>query len=640
MSESSFDNYYAELSAAQQRAADFDDGPLLLLAGPGSGKTRVLTARLCRLLQSSPGKKFRVLALTFTNAAASEMRERVELISPEASGRSFVGTFHSFCADLLRQHGSHVQIRPDFTVLTEEEERARVFRRSLTKETNVLDRVHEWEGQNTRILPLIDRVKAKGVHTNDISQQFADHELGQVVADSCLLYESGMRETNSLDFPSILAQAFELITRHTTISRLIRTTYKYWSIDEFQDTNEIQYKILLALAGNNFRNLFVVADEDQIIYQWNGASYKRIEQLVTDFEPDVLQLPKNFRCPEEIVTLANNLIEHNSLRNADKRRIEASKSHENGNYGDAVEIYSYETDQDEATGIASLAAGFSGQDCSIAILGRNRFILQMIQGELVEENVASRIVQRRTDFLSKTYSLGYRLLRLSVRSLDEDLLERCAEGVAQLTGASINAESVVARARSQKIDFFLALIREIERLGGEAGDNAANWASLLTSLNEREFGPDKFMNQLAVLLEEHEKEASTDLLEDSEAWRILDRDIRMALGAKPPLNRYLQELDMRSKEPPLRSGEIALMTIHSSKGMEFDVVFLAGLAEEVLPSWQSLKANASSQELEEERRNCFVAITRARKKLVLTYATSYRGWRKRPSRFLNEMLEV
>jgi len=639
MTSSTFEKYYAELSGPQRVAVDWGDGAFLLLAGPGSGKTRVLTARIARLLSATPDAKFRVMALTFTNQAASEMRERLEKIAPEFSERVFVGTFHSFCTELLRQYGSHVGVKPDFSILSNDEDRRRFLARAIGPVPGLKTAVREYNEQDIGIIPLIDRLKAQLVPPEQARHRFKDQELANVVEQVYRVYDEALIAQNSLDFASILHKTHTLATKFPGVSRNIRVAYKYWSLDEFQDTNDTQYRIVTALAGDEFKNIFAVADDDQIIYQWNGASFARIEEYSNKFLPKIYQLPTNYRCPGEIVEIANRLIIHNQNRHQGKALTVSGKPKGAATVDDVVKVMHYSSDEREFEGVAQEIKVSRIPGKSVAVLARNKYILEPIKAKLEQLGVPAKIVQRRVDFISREYGLAYNILKLCVRNRDENVLLEVTEGISKIVNLPIKVEDIKARAESTQSDYFFNLIAEIERLGGSFQDRPTEIIELLSALKERKSIPSDFVKKAIKLISSAEKlvESTPDMKEDESAWQGLLSDIRRANGTRISLDRFLQELDMRSKEPPLKADEVALMTIHGSKGAEFDAVFLAGVVEGILPSWQSTNAGDQSVEMEEERRNCFVAVTRARECLVFSYADQYRNNHRDPSRFLIEM---
>ena len=281
------------LSDIQGQAVRHDDGALLVQAGPGSGKTRVLTTRIARLLHDRPDEPFRVLALTFTNRAADEMRDRIERIAPKVEHRLFVGTFHAFSADVLRNNGQHLGIKTDFKIYSDEE-RAEIASRAIASGSGGAAGL---EAHRAHLIKLVDRAKAKLIPSEDIAGRFNNPETGAKFEMFYTAYDAILRESNAFDFNSLVFSAYQLFVRFAAIARRYRSAYRFWCVDEFQDTTLAQYELLKAMAGEDFRNVFAVADDDQIIYQWNGADYGRIDQFQADFDAALLQIPHQLSLP-------------------------------------------------------------------------------------------------------------------------------------------------------------------------------------------------------------------------------------------------------------------------------------------------------------------------------------------------------
>lgn len=620
------ENALTELTEAQATAVNWTEGALFVLAGPGSGKTRVLTTRVAKILADSPDKSFRVMALTFTNKAADEMVSRIEAFVPDQQQRASVGTFHSFCMQMLQQHGSHVGINPGFAIYSLEADRAELLDEAI--------RENGLSSEDARFLATIDKLKARLVQPDGCAKLFRDSSVGSRVEHVYKAYELALRKANALDFGSLIAEAYRLVTGFPGVSVHYRRAYAYWMFDEFQDTTDGQYRLIKALAGDSFRNLFAVADDDQIIYQWNGASYQQIQRFRADFEPAELQLPTNYRCSPSIVAAANQLVVHNRQRTAAKQPLEAGKT--TLLYPDGQHIHLMRFTSDEAETVA-IAAGIAKIDETkwgeVAVLARTRALLDKMQAALSQAGVVSAIAQRRDNFRSAEFVWLNAALRLASRPLDRRALD-------VLTGAFNRWFDVMIWSDD------IAAASDISSRSLLAEWSAA--VSLLNNERAREFGamaadlaqqPTGFRNFIGSFLEKAltEDAENPDIGEDKAAWTSLGRSIGQTIGRDAPLEQFLQELALRSKEPPLTERTVTLMTIHGAKGKEFDHVYVIGLAEGVLPSFQSVKAGEASAEMEEERRNCFVAITRAREWLCLSYADSYRGWGKEPSRFLNEM---
>ena len=623
-----------ELTDTQRQAVDWGEGALLVLAGPGSGKTRVLTCRIARLLDKSQDQRFRVLALTFTNKAANEMASRLTKLVPRLEGRATIDTFHGFCAQVLRQHGVHLGIKPDFTIYSRPEDRQAVLedavRRDLGQSSSIAD---------LRLLPLIDNLKARLVEPDAAEQRIhASKSLATEdasrVAHAYRLYEEELRRINALDFNSLILNAYRLFA-YPALARQYQKAYRYWLVDEFQDTNGAQYALLRRMASENFREVFAVADDDQTVFEWNGANVERIKELVRDLSCDVVQLPTNFRCPLRIVEAANRLIVYNSRRAASKQAaIPVLSSHGSlPSNEEQIQSREFETDQEEIVGIAGEIARLDdaarGQT---AVLARNRSLLEEMHKALTTAGVPSVVTMRRDDFLSPQMRWLVACLKQIDRPLDLHNMAALAEAFGGFALLPLDWHELVSRSESRGVTCFKVWTDAVR--GTDLPPPVAESVDAIANLATGNIKPVEAIKQVLNRFEHNDLE--DDLKDDLNAWHKIEREIRRAKGSLP-LDRFLQELELRSKEPVPVPGTVSLATIHGAKGQEFDTVYLIGLAEEILPSWQSLRKGGSSAALEEERRGCFVAVTRTRKHLILSRARQYRGWPKKPSRFLEEM---
>jgi DNA helicase-2/ATP-dependent DNA helicase PcrA len=623
------------LTEIQRQAVQWDQGPLLVLAGPGSGKTQVLTCRIGRLLDSSRKQNFRVLALTFTNKAADEMKSRVAEFVPGLEERATIGTFHGFCAQLLRQHGVHLGISPDFAIYSVDDDRKAVLEEALQRTQS--------EGQpisidDVKYLGLIDRLKAKLIEPSAAERALTHLEDRAKVATVYNLYEQELRRINALDFNSLIFEAYRLVTAFPAIAARYRRFYPHWLIDEFQDTNSAQYKLVRVLAGSELRSIFAVADDDQIIYEWNGASYKQIQSFLADFSAQVIQLPTNYRCPAAIVEAANRLVAYNAQRTSTKKPLIAGKIKLKYPPSEHIQLRVFATDQEEADGIAREIADHDpvrwGQT---VILARTKALLERMNETLRAQQVTSSIAQRRDDFLSPEFRWLVAVLRQFTRPLDRRNVAVLIEAFNRMAETKVPVGQIVTEAETTGRSYLATWLDTVRQQNLKV-EHADLLALLLPSTNDTS----AVKQTLDGILGEFGKringpEADADLAEDMTAWRELSRDIGGHIGKNAPLDQFLQELQLRSKEPTPKPGSVTLMTIHGAKGREFDFVYVIGLAEDIMPSFQSKKKGDSSPEMEEERRNCFVAITRTKECLVLSRSATYRGWRKDPSRFLIEM---
>jgi len=637
------ENAWQKLSPVQKKAAEWGDGALLVLAGPGSGKTRVLTCRIAKILEESQDKNYRILGLTFTNKAADEMRVRVANLVPGQEGRLFLGTFHSFCADVLRQHGVHLGINPNFQIYSQDLDLQAVLDDAINDAKKNSDIISDLD---KKTLPVIQRLKSFLIEPAQCESVFRDKDFGKRMAIVYPAYEDALSKRNSLDFTSLILQTYRLFTRFPAFAKRYRTVYPFICIDEFQDTNEAQYKLIRALSGDTYKNLFIVADDDQIIYQWNGASHKRIEQIVKDYSPEILQLPTNYRCPPEVVSIANNLINYNFLRSPGKKPLLADKPASKNT--SVVRLLPRFSDfEAESKGVAEdIKKNYSGQFGAVVVLARNRKLLDGAFKALQDQNIPAVVAQRKDEFISSPFIWLHSVLRLASNRQDKTSLDALCGAFKQFVNIEVDPDDVMTQAQSSTLGFLQHWIKFVQQTSSDPlVKEIIQELNALTSggANFRLFCKntiawfDKVVISPSVVSNVQGIEVFAGYDEEKLVWDDLVKEITSSLGTELSLEAFLHELQMHSKESKIKPDTVVLMSIHGAKGKEFDHVYLVGLVEDELPSFQSKQKGDKSPEMEEERRNCFVAITRAIKTLTLSYAEKYRNWNKTPSRFLGEM---
>lgn len=619
------------LSLNQKLAVDWGEGAAIVLAGPGVGKTTVLTARIARILDSSRNRNFRILALTFTTKAGDEMRTRVERLVPGLTDRTLIGTFHAFCAQVLRQHGSHLGIRPDFGVYDQDSDREELLRDALREATAKGEPVEE---RDVRWLKAIDQLRSNLVGPAKAASRFHDQSDGERAARVYAIYEAALRDRNIMDFNGMILDTCRLAHQVPAVAARIRQSYPYWLIDEFQDTSPAQYRLVRFLAGSDFKNVFVVADDDQIIYQWAGASYRQILAFREQFSPSLIQLVENRRCPPDVVRAANNLIAHNAERTPGKALLLATRADD----GPAISQRVFATDVDEASGIAvEIAAAGAGSWGRTAVLARTRAILEPVLKALRAEGVKAAIATRRDHFISPQFRWLQACLDQALRPSDRHVFTMMVDAANRIAPMECDPALLTAEAEAAGHSFLEQWALAAQGCSEPEAQRLADFGLRLV-LSRGAWRT--VMKEALVWLPETVDSSEgvvTDAEDDKAAWETALRAIRAEKGGEPELEELLQGLALRPKEPPPDPEAVALLTVHAAKGLEFDHVYLVGLAETVLPSWQSLQPKARPAELEEERRNCFVAITRTKECLVISRSESYRGWRKTASRFLTEM---
>ncbi len=619
-----------DLSEIQRKAVEWDDGAVLVLGGPGSGKTRVLTCRIAQLLHQSPRERFRVLALTFTNKAAYEMSRRLVSLGPGLRERAEVHTFHSWCAQVLRQHGAHLGIKPDFAIYSRTGDRRALLDEILRREL--------WRGRrdSRRLLNTIDALKGRLVGPGRAEAWLVENK-GVSIEEACSdarayrLYEDELREANALDFNSLVFEAHRLL-RHPALARQQRPPYKYLLVDDFQDITGAQYELLRCMVGKTPTRVFAVADDDQTIFEWNGANVRRVRILAEEFQCQIVRLPTNYRCSPLMVKISNRLIEYNTRRGAHKqparpeRRCQTPAKQQ-------VRCRVFESDRDEVAAIAKEIADLDADDRDqTVVLARTRARVESVRRALQAENLPTAVLTRRDQFTSPQMRWLVTWLQQIQRPSDRRNMAKLVETFDSFAPVSLEFDDLRSRAAAEGASY-LAVWSDAAcraRLPPRFGELARHVAL-------QEAGEVTLASAVGHVLCQFEVDLSDeDLKEDLSAWHRLSSESGTALTSGS-LGQFLQELELQSKAPAAVPGAVCLSTIHGVKGPEFNTVYVIGLAEGVLPSWFSLRDRNGVASMEEERRNCYVAITRAKQHLILSRAEDYEGRRRQPSRFLAEM---
>lgn len=624
---------------SQKMAIEWNDGPVIVLAGPGSGKTAVLTERIKRILLNSQDQSFRVLALTFTNKAAAEMSERILDGNQENDHRLFIGTFHSFCSEVLRNHGTYVGINSNFEIYSSDDDINDI----------ISDLQSKYNEENGDTIP--DNINVgKAIKYFEKHLCISDGDLDVVMPKTAYAreykwfyhkYIEYMLANTVLDFDMLILMTFRLFKENPGIAKIYARTYKYINIDEFQDTNYGQYMLIKCMCGTKNNNLFIVADDDQVIYGWNGASHKRITEFREDYNAELIQLNQNFRCPKEVILAANKLIAHNSSRTVSKKPLESMKVLPEENH---VFMNSFDDYTEEMSFVAGLTKKIHEEnpDDSICVIARNNRLLETAFEEAEKVGVECEKSKRKTDFETPYVLLLYLLLKLANHRNDIKVLKQIIAIFEQALLISINLEEVLTNAELSNQDYMSALSEEIK---GKLGDDNFEKSFELELSEGKNFisfiqkAFDWSENRIDQIEDEsHKEQAKQEFLIEKKIWTDFERHLSYNYDLDEiTVATYMQEFAMISKESEPAKDAVQFLTIHASKGKEFDHVILIGMVNDELPSFQSMKKGIDSVEMEEERRNCFVAITRTQKKLYLTYSAKYYGWRKNPSLFLNEM---
>lgn len=615
------------LNENQRKAFAWDDGPLLVLAGPGSGKTRVLTLRIARLIQENENTS--VLAVTFTNKAAAEMRERVELLLGHRAGRARLCTFHSFAADILRQHGGHLGLRPDFSLLTQDEDRIAILEEVIgdLPHSSGLHSMDKWN-----LLKFVDRLFAESYEGGSVAASLM--RLPDWVPFLHKGYCNSLVSGNRQDFGSLLHFARRLLESKPYVARVVNLSWNYICVDEFQDTNKAQYDLLRQMAPTNRHNLFVVGDDDQTIFEWNGANPKRFLELRKDYKIETVQLPQCYRCPAPIVEYANRLISHNAGRLSEKNRIssEIPKCLGSG----VVRIGTFPSPEKEAAFIPYDIGERELRASECVVLGRTARVINGAAGELRQAGFEAHVSHRKNEFESPALRVLMEALRLANGRHDRIILRRLCVAWGSLTGTIQEPEAVAAAAALVGGDFLRAwTVSAADSRDGIAAKFVERIKSDLVDSLAFPSVVDWFIDQGWKTWNGEDKDSLTT--EEVLAWRTLHREITREYDGNLNLNSYIQRMDLSSKTVEPGPDSVRCLTVHGAKGLEFQHVYLIGMAQELFPSFHALRSGPDSREMEEERRNCFVAITRVEKTLTITWSRQYFGYPKKPSQFLSEM---
>ena len=631
---------FDELNDAQREAVAAPPQPLLVLAGAGSGKTRVLTSRIAYLVEAHQVSPLSILAVTFTNKASREMRGRVEDLLGIPMGGMWIGTFHSLAHRLLRQHYKEANLPQDFQIL-DSDDQLRMIRRCLKE--MALDEAywpprqvqwyingHKEEGRRAQQVP----------HNNDQQQQTL-----QAVYQH---YEGLCQRFGLLDFSELLLRAFELLKNNEPLRERYQTRFQHVLVDEFQDTNSIQYAWLRLLVQRS-HNLFAVGDDDQSIYGWRGAKVENILQFEQDFPATkVIRLEQNYRSTTSILDAANAVIQNNGSRMG-KNLWTA------GEEGEPVKLYTAYNEQDEARFVIDQIqewVNLGGQRSEVAILYRSNAQSRVFEEVLVNVGMPYRVYGGLRFFERAEIKDALAYLRLCTRRDDDPSFERIVNTPTRGIGNK-TVETVREFARANQTSMWDATNRLIadSQLNSRAKSALAVFVDLISEIGQQIEDQDLFqqieiMLDLSKLIEHFQKEKGEkgqarvenlqELITAARGYEVEETEDDL-----PPLASFLAHAALEAGEGQAEEWEdcVQLMSLHTAKGLEFPLVFLTGLEEGLFPHQRSLEEGAGR--LEEERRLCYVGMTRAMQQLWLTYAELRRLYGSEkytsPSRFLGEI---
>jgi ATP-dependent DNA helicase UvrD/PcrA len=629
------------LTPSQQAAVEHVDGPLLVIAGPGSGKTRVITRRIARLIEHGVRPR-NILAITFTNKAADEMKRRVEALTPD--GGVWVSTFHRFCARLLRAHAAAVGLLPNYTILDSGDQK-QALRRVISDLG--LDTVHYspekvgWRISNAKN----DLIDAEA-YVARYNESVADH-MQAVVAQVYPAYQRWLLASNAVDFDDLLLHTATLLTDNADLRESLDERYRYILVDEYQDTNQAQYRIVAALSQRH-PNLCVTGDPDQSIYGWRGARIENILRFEREFpQAKVVRLEANFRSTAAILRSADRLIAHNKQRKA-KSLITDNPE------GEPVQLLCYPDESYEADGIAAriqdLVAGGGLTYADVAVFYRVNALSRQLELSLARHRVPFQVAAGVAFYDRAEIRDMLCYLRLVYNPADRTAFLRVVNTPLRGLGQT-SQQRLVNWAQQQRLNFIEAATRagEVPKLSKRAVRGFQAFARLISDLSLADAG--SVQNLLTMIIEktgytrpwegsgsEQDQQRLANVQELVTAARQFDE----FMHDETSLEGFLEQTALVNETDSLdRSlGQVTLMTLHAAKGLEFPVVFILGVEEGLIPHERATR-EAGRRELEEERRLLFVGMTRAEQRLFLTQ-THVRSFRGRsvhtiPSNFLDEL---
>ena len=628
------------LNPSQIQAIETINGPVLIMAGAGSGKTRVLTHRYAHLVKHHNVDVEQILAITFTNKAAEEMKSRISKLLNLKISPKWISTFHSLCVKILRIHGDKIGYKSNFTIYDQSDSNKVI--RNCMSENNVDLKQYSPKRFQAHISNLKNSMTSPGEALEN-AESFFEVKVAEIYSS----YEKKLIIANSMDFDDLLIKTVELLQTNESILKFWSNKFQFIMVDEYQDTNFVQYK-LVELLGSNNKNVCVVGDSDQSIYAFRGADIRNIIEFEKDFSnATVIQLDKNYRSSKKILNLANSVISNNP------RKIEKNLWTDNED-GLDISSFRFRSEKDEARWVAEEVKSLidSSKDNEIAIFYRTNSQSRLFEEELRMLNINYKVIGSVRFYDRKEIKDIISYLQFLVNDSDTVAFERIVNvprrGIGESTVKKIR---VYLNETGKSIFEALESIEEIKNISPRIKGSLSEFKDLITDLKSYSLqGPSKTIQKVLELtgykmslikegtLESQMRiENIEELLNSAFSFENLyEEEIDEPYGI---LRDYLESIALFSETDKLEDADrVLLMTLHNAKGLEFPYVFMTGMEENLFPHERSSQGDNS--EIEEERRLCYVGITRAEKKLYLTHAWSRTLWGgtvyNLPSRFLEE----
>ena len=629
-------DYLENLNKAQKEAVTHLDGPLLIVAGAGSGKTKVLTTRIANIIKEKKAFPNQILAVTFTNKAAKEMQTRVsKIIGSTAVGLSWLGTFHSICAKLLRKHATAVNLNSNFTIVDTDDQTR------LIKNICKAENVDVKKLSPKYILAIIDKWKNRGFYPNEVKINKKDiYE--KTILPIYKIYQQKLNDLNSCDFGDLILHSLKILETNFDIREIYKKNFKYILVDEYQDTNFVQSKWLNLLVGND-QNICCVGDDDQSIYSWRGAEIKNFLEFDKMYKnTKIIRLEKNYRSTQNILSVASNLISNNENRVG--KNLETTMED-----GDLVNLNCFKNGKDEATGTSDQIENMKKNYPlnNIAILVRAIYQTREFEERFLKIGIPYRIIGGIKFYERAEIKDCVAYLRLIYQEKDDLAFERIVNNPKRSVGET-TLKDIHNFSKNNSLCLEISSRKMVDQnlIKPKAKVGLTSFLDLVNKWrNDLRIKNINHIKLLQLVLDESGYSAMLKNKKDLENENRLEniKELLSALKEFDNLESFLEHVSLATSIDQDWDGEkINMMTMHAAKGLEFDVVFLPGWEEGLFPHQKSIEEKGQDG-LEEERRLAYVGITRAKKKLFISFSMNrfYQGdWIDSiASRFVNELPE-
>lgn len=637
------------LNEPQYTAVCHTQGPLLVLAGAGSGKTRVLTYRIANLIENEDVNPWNILALTFTNKAANEMRERVDDLIGTAAQSIWVSTFHSACVRILRRNIEHIGFDTNFSIYDTADQKTLI--KEVLKSLNIDTKTYKDSAVLSRISSAKDKLISPGDMLRDAGTNYEERTIAKIYER----YQHELKSNNALDFDDIIFKTVELFRENPDVLRYYQNRFRYILVDEYQDTNHAQFVLISLLAshvndlGEIEHNLCVVGDDDQSIYRFRGADVTNI----LDFEkiyPDttIIKLEQNYRSTKAILDCANEVIKNNIYRKAKRLWTENED-------GKPVAFIQYENSKNEAKGVVNAIKSKKYHDgCSLndfAILYRTNSQSRQLEEELIQQNIPYKIIGGQNFYGRKEIKDILAYLKVLINPDDDIAVKRIINVPKRGIGATTIGR-LTEYSQEHDISFYTALAhaKSVPALGRSV-DKLEHFAALIDVFRSKSssdaYSIEELVNELLEVTGYTDELNAEKTVEAATRLEYIDEFINKIISFEDEnpegtLEEFLEEVSLVADIDSYDDADeiVVLMTLHGSKGLEFPYVFMTGMEDGLFPSYRSINSG-EPEDIDEERRLCYVGITRAKQELTMTAAklrmvngeTIY----SKPSRFIHEI---